>query len=87
MPGIFFLPAVSIIILAAGFCGVDQGCPIQPGLIGIKGEDAVIAERDFHRLPGGFFAMMRVLPVEAWLIVCGGDPLFDGLPGRLDGLG
>jgi hypothetical protein len=62
---------VSIIILAAGFCGVDQGCPIQPGLIGIKGEDAGIAERDFHGLPGGFFAMMRVLPEEAWFIVCG----------------
>ena len=30
--------------------------------------------------------MVRVLPVEAGLIVIGGNPLFDGQPGGLDGL-
>jgi hypothetical protein len=33
-------PAVPRYILAAG--GTDQGCPIQPSLIDIKDEDAVL---------------------------------------------
>lgn len=58
----------------------------QPDLIGIKDEDAILIERDFPGLPVGFVALVGVLPVEAGLIVIGGDPLFDGLPGWLDGL-
>lgn len=58
----------------------------QPDSIGIKNEDAAIIERDFSGLPAGFVAVVGILPVEAWLIVIGGDPLFDGLPGWLDGL-
>jgi len=58
----------------------------QPGSIGIKNENAVIIERDFSGLPFGFVAVVRVLPVEAGFIAIGGDPLFDGLPGWLDGL-
>jgi hypothetical protein len=38
--------------------GVDQGCSIQPSLIGIKDEEAVIAERAFFGLPGGFVALV-----------------------------
>ncbi len=57
----------------------------EPGLFGIEDEDAVIIERDFFGLPGGFVAVARVLPVEADFIVIGRNPLFDGLPGRLEG--
>lgn len=72
--------------LAAGFRGADEGCSVQPGLIDIEDEYAIIIERDFSGLPLGFVAVVRVLPVEAGLIVIGGNPLFDGLPGWLDGL-
>jgi hypothetical protein len=68
---ITFLPALPIFSLAAGFCGADQGCSIQPGLIDIKDEDAVIAERDFFGLPG----VVRVLPVKAGLIAIDGMSL------------
>ena len=59
---------------------------IQQGSIGIEDEDAVISERDFLGPPRGFVAVVGALPVEAGLIVIGGNPLFDGLPGQLDGL-
>ena len=52
----------------------------EPDLFGIEDEDAVIAERDFLGLPGGFVAVVRVLPVEGRFIVIGRNPLFDGLP-------
>jgi hypothetical protein len=83
---IVFLPAVPRFFLAAGFRGADEGCSVQPGLIDIEDEYAIIIERDFSGLPLGFVAVVRVLPVEAGLIVIGGNPLFDGLPGWLDGL-
>ena len=35
-------PAVPRFILATGFCGADQGCPIQPCLIDIKDEEAML---------------------------------------------
>jgi hypothetical protein len=35
----------------------DQGCSIQPSLIGIKDEDAFLIERDFSGLPGGIVAV------------------------------
>lgn len=60
-----------------------KACEAQPDLIGIKDEDAILIERDFPGLPVGFVALVGVLPVEAGLIVIGGDPLFDGLPGWL----
>ncbi len=53
-------------------------------MIGIENENATIIERDFSGLPGGFVAVLGVLPVETEFIGIGGDPLFDGLPGRLD---
>ncbi len=40
------------IILAAGFRVA------QPDLIGVEDEDAVIIERDFFGLPGGFVAVV-----------------------------
>ena len=58
----------------------------EPDLFGIEDEDAAIIERDFPWLPGGFVAVVGVLPVEAGFIVIGGDPLFDSLPGWLDRL-
>jgi hypothetical protein len=58
----------------------------QPGAIGIKSEDVVLIEQDFLGFPRGFVALMRVLPPEGRFIVIGRNPLFDGLPGRLDGL-
>ena len=45
-----------------------------PDLIGIEGEDAVISERDFSWLQGGFVAVMQVERLEAGLIVIGGVP-------------
>jgi hypothetical protein len=39
-----FLAALPRFVLAAGFCGADQGCTIQPVLIGIEDEDAVLIE-------------------------------------------
>jgi len=65
---------------------------VQPDSIGIEDEDAVIAERDFFRLPGGFVAVVGVPTGVAdpgysdKFVVIGRDPLLDGLPGRLDGL-
>ena len=50
-------------------------------------EDAGIAEQDFLGLPGGFVALVGVLPVKADFIVIGGNPLLDGLLGWLNGLG
>jgi hypothetical protein len=32
----------------------------QPGSIGIKNEDAILIERDFLGLPGGFVAVVGV---------------------------
>lgn len=83
---IAFLPAVPRFFWGSGFCGANRGCSIQPGLIDIKNEDAVLIERDFYRLPRGFVAVVGVLPVEGRFIVIGRNPLFDGLPGRLDGI-
>ena len=77
MPRLFF---------GSGFCGLIRAGKVQPGSIDIEDEDAIIIERDFSGLPLGFVAVVRVLPVEAGFIVIGGDPLFDGLPGWLDGL-
>ena len=39
---IAFLPAVPRFILATGFCGTAQGCAIQPCLIDIKDEEAML---------------------------------------------
>jgi hypothetical protein len=79
---IAFLPAVPRFILAAGFCGPDQGCPIQPGLIDIKDENAILIERDFLGLPGAFVALVGV-PTEVTdpsysdkVVGGGGDPFF-----------
>jgi hypothetical protein len=80
------LSAAPRVFLAAGFCGADHGCPIQPGSIDIEDENAILIERDFPWLPGGFVAVVGVLPVEAGFIVIGGNPLFDGLAGWLNGL-
>ena len=66
--------------------GLIRAGEAQPDSIGIEDEDAAIIERDFSGLPAGFVAVVGVLPVEADLIVIGRNPLFDGLPGRLDGL-
>ena len=55
-------------------------------MIGIENENATIIERDFSGLPGGFVAVVRVWRVEAGVVVIGRDPLFDDLPGWLDGL-
>jgi hypothetical protein len=59
----------------------------QPDSIDIKDENAVIFEKDFFGLPSGFVAVVGV-PIGVTdpgysdkLIVIGGDPLFDGLPG------
>ena len=52
-----------------------------PASIGIENQDAFIIERDFRRLPSGFVALMGVEPLEDRLIVIGGYPLPDGLPG------
>ena len=54
---IIFLSAVPRFTSAAGFCGADQGCSIQPGLFDIENEDAVLIERDFSELPAGFVAV------------------------------
>jgi len=72
--------------MATEFGVAGEVCLSQRDSIAIENEDAAIAERDFSRLPTGFVAVVGVLPAEAGLIVIGGDPLFDGLPGWLDGL-
>ena len=89
---IALLPAAPRFIFGCCFCGADQGCSIQPNLINIKDEDAVPIERDFFRLPAGIVAVVGV-PTEVTdpgssdkVVVIGRDPLFDGLPGRFDGL-
>ena len=81
---IAFLTAVPRYFLAAG-CRWE-GRLSQRDSIAIENEDATIAERDFFRLPTGFVALVGVLPAEAGLIIIGRNPLFDGLPGWLDGL-
>ncbi len=83
---IAFLPTVQGFCWQRAFVGLMRAGEAQPDSIGIKDEDAAIFERDFLGLPAGFVAVVGVLPVEAGLIVIGGNPLFDGLPGRLDGL-
>lgn len=70
----------------SGFCGLIRAGKVQPGLIGIEDEDAVLIERNFRGPPGGFVALVGVFPAEADFIVIGRDPLLDGLPGWLDGL-
>lgn len=57
-----------------------------PGSVGIENEDAAIAEEDFPWLPAGFVVVLSVEPLEAGLIVIGGYPCFDGLPGWIDRL-
>ena len=81
---IAFLTAVPRYFLAAGCCW--EGWLSQREPIAIENEDATIAKRDSLGLSGGFVAVVGVLPVETGFIVIGGDPLFDGLPGWLDGL-
>jgi len=81
---VVFLTALPRYFLAAG-CRWE-GWLSQRDSIAIENEDAAIAERDFFRLPTGFVALVGVLPAEAGLIIIGGDPLFDGLPGWLDRL-
>ncbi len=82
-----FPPLNAKIICGRGFCGADQSYSIQRGLIYIKDKDAVLIESDAPQLPGVFFALVDVLPIAAEIIVIGGDPLFDGPPGWLHGLG
>jgi len=81
---VVFVTALPRYFLAAG-CRWE-GWLSQRDSIAIENEDAAIAERDFSRVPTGFVALVGFLPVEAGPIVIGGDPLFDGLPGGLDGL-
>jgi hypothetical protein len=70
------LSAESRFILAAVFAGQIRSGKAQPGLIDIKDENAVIAERNFLGLKVAFIALVSVLPVKADFIVVGGDPLF-----------
>jgi hypothetical protein len=80
------LCAVRILFWQRVFVWLMRACKAQPDSIGTEDQDEGIFERDFSGLPGGFVAVVRVLPVEAGLIGIGGDPMFDGLPGWLEGL-
>ena len=62
---IAFLPAAPSFFQRRVFVGRMRTVSTQRDSKGSEDEDAVVTERDFSRFPGGFVAVMGVLPVEA----------------------